>query len=221
MNELIWLLHIMILTVSIILIGLWKEEILCDILPIILIAMNMFVAKLLPLFGQALPAGDSLAVAYALGLNIIAYKRGESASLKVLHRSGIMMFFMSFLCVWHIMIPALPNDTLSTAHDIVFMQTPWMYMASWLSFYSAQRIERALFTSLITSCSFTLCHSISSISAHIIDTLLFTLIGLHFHAIDSITIIGWSLLIKTLAWFISVLGVHFFYENNMAKRLSI
>ena len=221
MNELIWCIQIIILTSSIIILGLWREDLLEDVLPLLPIAMNIFVTKLIPLFGQTLPSGDSLAVAYTLGLNIIAYYRGEVHALHVLNRSTFLMAVWSVLCIHHVLIPPLPHDTLSMAHHLIFTPLPWICLSSWVSFYLSQRIERTLFSAMISSYSLTFTHATATIFSQVSDTILFTLIGLYFQPIHLWSVIGWSIAMKGIAWLISILGVHIFYENTVAKRLSI
>jgi uncharacterized integral membrane protein (TIGR00697 family) len=221
MNELIWCVQIILLTTGIIVLGLWRDDLLEDMLPLLPIAMNLFVTKLIPLFGHVLPSGDSLAVAYTLGLNIIAYYRGETHALHVLNRSTFLMFIWCLLCIHHVLIPPLANDALSSAHHAIFMPIPWICCASWISFYLSQRLERSIFAVLIQTQHITYTHAIATISSQIADTILFTCIGLCFQNIDTISVIAWSVVMKGVAWLVSILGVHIFYENTMAKRLSI
>ena len=173
------------------------------------------------LWGQALPCGDALAVMYGLGLNIIAHRKGDQAAFHVLHQSLLMLMVWSAITLTHVVFTPLPHHAISEAHQLIFSQTPWICLASWFSFYIAQTLERFIYKKLIAKYAFSKANALSTLLSQTVDTVLFTLIGLYHQPIDFITVIAWSLFIKTLAWSISNAGVHIFYENNSGRRISV
>lgn len=218
-NEILWLIELCIGICWILWIAQHHLPTLINFLPLLPIAMNLHVTKTIPLWGHSIPCGDMLAVMYGLGLNIVAHKKGNKAANITLQRSLHAVLIWSVLTLAHTAFRPTPNEPLNAAHQLLFMQTPWICLVSWSTFYTTQAIERIIFSHLIKRYSFFFVNALSTFSSQTLDTILFTTIGLYFQNIEIRTVIAWSLFIKTLAWFISNIGVKLFYENKTSPRL--
>lgn len=221
MNETIWLLQIILGTSCILWAAKYHMDTLIDSLPLLPIAMNLYVTKMILLGGHILPSGDSLAVMFGLGLNVVAYQKGNDLAMKILNRSLIAMVIWFTLTLAHVALTPLDGHPISEAHQLVFTQTPWICIASWISFYTSQGLERYVFSRMITRSPFFYANAVSTLISQSLDTILFTIIGLYFQPIDFMTVILWSLLIKGIAWLISNAGVHLIYESNLARRIPL
>ena len=217
MNEAIWLAEMFIMIFMIIMIGKHRIQWLMDILPLLPITMNLFVTKIIMLFGVAVPCGDVVAIAYGLGLNIITYQLGAQTSSTILNRSILLMITWCFLAFSHVIFIPIPDHEINTAHQLLFYQTPWIYLSSLAAFYISQYADRAIFLICIKYCSFTISHALSMLFSQCIDTGLFTFIGLYYLTINPYTVILWSLTIKSIGWLISIIGVNLFYDNHSER----
>lgn len=210
-NELLWVFELCFVNLTVLYLGKFRIDLLRKLLPCALIAMNIFFNKTILLFQQPVPCGDNLAIAFALGLNIITKEQGMHVAAEILYESYIFVIFWLVLLSSHLVFIPF-NDTVSLAQQVAFQNIPGVFGFSFCSFFIAANIERYVFNFLIKSYSFDVSNAGASLIFHIIDTIFFSFFVFYSKPVNLQFIICWTLLIKFFAWLISVLTVKILYQ---------
>lgn len=220
MNEFLWLTQMSISVILVVYLGKKHSYYLKESLILLPIAMNLHVTKIITLWGKNIACGDILAITYGLGINIIAQQRGLQEAQELLYSSLRCLLVWSLITFMHTSFYPLANHEISFMHQVLLGQTTWICLSSWMSFFISQHTERYIFRKMIAKYSFTISNAISSLCSQILDTVIFTYVGLYHSIIDPYSLIMWSLWIKSIGWIISVIGVKIFYENNFKRWIS-
>lgn len=176
-----------------------KQALIIAWLSLLAIAMNLFVLKQINLFGLHVTASDALAVGYLLGLNVMQEFFGKKSARQAIWIS----FFISasFVLLSKIHLAYLPNDfDFSQAHfSSLFAPMPRIIAASLFSFLIVQLIDLEFFGFLRnkTSGKYLALRTTLSLSlAQIMDTLLFSFLGLYGIVGNIVHILFLSLAVK-------------------------
>ncbi|NGX61289.1 MAG: hypothetical protein K940chlam9_00772 [Chlamydiae bacterium] len=151
-------------------------------LGLLAVVMNLFVLKQITLFKLEVTASDALAVGYLLGLNLMQEFYGESQARSVIWISLFLTFGFWLLTVLH--LAYIPNifDQSQTAFQFLFSPMPRLLFASVSSFLVVQLLDIAFFRYLREKTGgrfLPLRTTISLLLSQVIDTLLFTFLGLY------------------------------------------
>lgn len=160
---------------------------------------NLFVLKQIQLFGFQVTCSDVFAVGGILGLNLLQEYYGREASKKATQACFFFMLFFVILSKIHLLyIPSL-EDTAHDAYNQLLAPAPRLLIASLLVFFIVQKIDLQLFSKLkskMGNSSFGLRNIISLLSSQLLDTILFTFIGLYGIVSSLSDVIFMSFLIK-------------------------
>jgi len=157
---------------------------------------NLFVVKQMPLFGFAVTCSDVFAVAGILSLNLLQEYFGKKSAQQAIKISLITLLFFAFMSQIHLLYtPTLLDQThgafvkiLSTSSRIIF--------ASIATFYLVQQFDVRFFSLLRGA--FPLRLTISLVVSQLLDTVLFSFLGL-FGLVESVLdIIVVSFVIKCM-----------------------
>lgn len=141
---------------------------------------NLFLVKQMHLFGLDVTCSDVYAVGALLGLNLIREIYGAKAMQRAIALSFFSLLF--FLCMSKVHVFYLPNsfDETHLAFSKIFSATPRIVMASLCVFYVVQRFDGWLYGYLKKrkEKNFFLRMNSSLLCSQLLDTVLFTVLGL-------------------------------------------
>lgn len=213
-NEGLWLLAMTLGIVCMLWAARQAPVYLIDALIIMPVAMNLQVGKLMPLWGKVLPGGDMLAVAFGLGMNLVAYHQGADEARRCLHRASFVLMVWFVLMSIHALFLPFHGDPLTLAHQQVMVMIPRVCLASWCAFYVAQSIERSVFSFMVVRWGMGWAHATSCALAQCVDTVLFSGLAFYGQAVLWDQVILWSLWIKLLGGALTSLVVWGVYGHE-------
>jgi hypothetical protein len=143
---------------------------------------NIFVLKQVELFGFQVTCSDVFAIGSILGLNIIQEYYGSNEAQKIIRHCFYFLLFFAVISQIHISYTPSFYDTTQKAYETVFSCTPRLLFASLLTFFVTQRVDLYLFKKVkayLPTYGFALRTFFSLILSQLLDTVLFTFIGLY------------------------------------------
>lgn len=201
MNECIFFLHVaLILLFTVLSLRLGKLGLGTWICIQALLA-NLFVLKQVVLFGFDVTCSDVFAIGGILSLNLLQeYYGAESAKKTVIHCFYFMLFF-AVLSQIHLLYTPSERDLTQGAYDLLLAPSPRLLFASLATFFIVQKIDIRLFSKVkekMPSCSFSVRLLFSLLSSQLLDTILFSVLGLYGLVHSLVDMIVLSFLIKAL-----------------------
>lgn len=170
------------------------------------IVANLFVVKQITLFGFQVTASDVFAIGSLLALNLLQeFFSRESANKATLVCFYIMLFFASISQI-HLLFEPNNHDFSHSSFVTILSLSPRLLFASMTVFFLVQQVDIHLFGFLknnFPKWGFAFRLSLSLILSQLLDTILFSFIGLY-GIVDSLfDIILVSFLIKLIVIFFS------------------
>lgn len=202
MNELFFFLHL-----GVIILGtlgafrLGKEALLLWVCLQAIFA-NFFVLKQINLCGFSVTCSDVFAVGGILGLNLIREFYGKSFAKKTATFCFYSMLLFSLFSQIHLLYLPTAEDTMHEAYTMLLKPSPRLFLASLLVFFIVQKIDIKIFTHLKNRenpSPFTIRNLLSLLLSQLLDTILFTFLGLYGVLSSLVDIIFISFLIKSVA----------------------
>ena len=182
MNECIFLFHIVtILLFTLVSFRLGKTALgawLC----IQVLCANLFVMKQVVLFGFHVTCSDVFAIGSILSLNLLQEHYGPKVTQQAASHCFYFMLFFAILSQIHLLYTPSLQDSTQTAYEILLSPAPRLLFASLLTFFIVKKIDFHLFSKLkrlLPSSSFALRTFFSLTASQLLDTLLFSYIGLY------------------------------------------
>ncbi len=224
MNELIFLGYVLcVSTASLIALRLGKEG-LTALFCVQAVLLNLFVTKLITLFGFTATASDALAVGITLSLNLLQEYYQKSAVQKAIWIGFFSSLFYTALTLFHGAYVSAPTDIASACFQLLLAPMPRIVLASLGVYLLVQHIGAALYGYLkqIWHTRFFVARNYGTLAfTQLIDTVLFSFLGLYginesFSSISTLfDIIIVSYIIKLVVIIIAVPFV------RLAKNLTI
>ena len=182
MNLLIFFLHCSFIGISLVAASAYRKELLVSLVCIMAILSNLFVVKQINLLGYDVTCTDVFAVGISLGLNLIQEFYGKSLARRTIWISFVCLVF--YLCMSLFHLSYIPNqyDSTSQAFKNILYFTPRFVGASLISYFVSQYFELSFFGFLkrFFENKFFLVRNYTSILlAQLIDTVLFSLLGMY------------------------------------------
>ena len=200
MNEYIFLAHICFITTAALGALRLGKEALISLICLMCILANIFVSKQITLFGLHVTATDSLSIGACLGLNLLQEYYGRSATRQAIWLSFGAGLVCTVLSQLHLLYIPSVFDTTQEHYQALFGIMPRIMIASFTTYIVVQYIEMALYALLkrhiphllLTRnfCSMAICQ--------LLDTVLFTVLGLYGSVEHSGHIIILSYVIKII-----------------------
>lgn len=143
---------------------------------------NFFVFKQITLLGLNACASDVFAIGNLLGLNLLQEKYGRPAAQTAIWTSFSCLLFFVLMSQIHIHYIPSPYDHSQAAYTFLFSGSPRILLASLVSFLISDQCDSRLYqwcrgkvprTSLFVVSTFSMCTS------QLLDTLLFSFLGLY------------------------------------------
>lgn len=168
---------------------------------------NLFVVKQMSLFGFAVTCSDGFAVGGVLGLNLLQEYYGKQAAKEALKISlGVLLFFAAMAQI-HLLYVPIAGDGTHAAFEVIFASSLRIVAASFVTFAIVQRFDVSFFGFLKGSLPLRM--TVSILFSELLDTVLFSYLGLY-GVVESVgSIILLSFLTKSSVVFLSAPFVAF------------
>lgn len=165
------------------------------------ILANLFVVKQISLFGFSVTCSDAFAVGGIFGLNLLQEYFGKEAARRAIYTSlGLLLFYLVFAQI-HLMYTPAKSDFSQGAFEVLLSHSPRIIGASLVSFFIVQQVDLRLFSYLKGKLVKRI--SLSLLCSQLLDTVLFSLLGLYGLVPSIWEIILVSFLIKVILIFLS------------------
>jgi uncharacterized integral membrane protein (TIGR00697 family) len=219
MNEFLFFTHIFILLVFLLVsVRLGKKAILVFIVMQAFFA-NLFVTKQIELFNFTATASDVYVVSLILALNLLQEYFGKKEAKKAVNLSFLALIVFAISSKMHLLYEPSIFDKTNSSFKVVFSNTPRIVIASFLVFFAVAKFDiwaygffRRFFfkNSLVLSVFF-----VTTIS-NILDTALFSFLGLYKILENLFEVALISFLIKTVTVFCSIIFIY--YSKKILKK---
>lgn len=206
-NELIFILHSFILSASALICLFLGKEALVSFICVSCILANVFVIKLTTLCGLTATCADAYTIGAVLGLNLLQEYYGREVAKKSIWISFILLVFYAITSQLH--LAYLPNvcDITHDAYTTILAAMPRIVFASLAVYLLVQHIDSWLYAQLKRLCkgSYLVVRNCISIGiCQLLDTILFSFIGLY-GIVDNVwSIILVSYSIKIIALILAI-----------------
>jgi len=202
-NELILLFHTLIIGSSALLALRLGNHALISFICICSVLANVFVIKQTTLFGLTATCSDAYFVGAMFGLNILQEYYGKKIAQLAIWVSLFLLIFYALMSIIHLnYIPGI-NDTAQIHYQAIFGSMPRIALASLTSYFIVQQIDYALYGFLkkVLAGHYLLLRSYASLLVcQLIDTVLFSFLGLYgiIDDIGSIIIISYTIKVAVI-----------------------
>ncbi|MEN9654054.1 MAG: hypothetical protein RL235_166 [Chlamydiota bacterium] len=197
-NEFLFLCHIALVIGVLLTLTRFGQGALVGFVALAVVLSNIFIVKQMRLFGMTLTCSDVYAVGAMLGLNMLQEFYGKRAALSASKVSLLILFFFLAAAQIHLhYAPLTGMDEAQSAFELILGVTPRLVAASLVAFAVSQRLDVALFGVLQRqSWPFAVRSSLSTFITQLVDTLLFSFLGLYGWVAAIGDIIVMSLIVK-------------------------
>lgn len=216
MNELIFGLHCGLVILFVLIALRMGKEALIGWVAIQAILANLLVMKQITLFGCNATGSDVFAVGSILSLNLLQEYYGKQLARKAIWFTFLAMAFFAVMSQIHLLYHPSSYDTAQASFVKIFSAAPRLLFASLAVSFLVQQIDLRVFSFLKSKMKNTALvwrNAISLTLSQLLDTVLFTLIGLYGLVDSLLEIIVISFILKMVV--ISVLSP----LTAFAKRL--
>lgn len=182
MNELLLLLHILIITGTLIVMLRIGSYALVSFLCAQAILANLFVLKQITLFGLTATASDVYIVGSVLTLNVVQEYYGKSLARRAIWISFVLMLFFTVASQIHLLYIPDATDFCQHAYKTILGFMPRLAIASMCTYVIVQYFDTffyAILKKVMKSYSLVIRNMISISVSQMLDTVLFSLLGLY------------------------------------------
>ena len=204
MNESLFLIHILLVTV--LTLGSFRLGKLALSAWICMqgVLANLFAIKQIEMFGLHVTATDVFAVGSVLGLNLLQEHFGAETAGKTMKNCFYLMIFFAIFSQIHLFYEPSIYDTSQEAFKQLLTPVPRLLFASLLTFFIVQKVDIISFgwvKKRMKRTPFALRNFLTLLSSQLLDTILFTFLGLYGIIEPILDILIASFLIKLCAIF--------------------
>lgn len=211
-NELIFLVHCTVMGIFALLsLRLGKEALTCFI-TISCISANLFVVKQITLCGLSATASDAFSISAVLGLNLLQEYYDRESARKAILISFILLIFYCIVSQIHLAYDSCPADMMHAHYAAILGFMPRIVAASLSVYVTVQYFDAWFYGYLkhISHGNYLVARNVASIAlCQLIDTVLFSYLGLYGVVNNILEIIAVSYAIKLAAIGFSVSFIAF------------
>lgn len=182
MNELLFALHCGLVVIFVLIALRIGKEALIGWVAVQALLANLLVTKQITLFGCNATGSDVFAVGSILTLNLLQEYYGKQQAKKAVWLTFLAMAFLAVMSQIHLLYHPSSYDTAQEAFVKIFSAAPRLLFASLAVSFLVQQIDIRIFGFLKRKLSKTALpwrNAISLTLSQLLDTVLFTLIGLY------------------------------------------
>lgn len=212
MNETIFFTHIILVIGLVLIASRWGKHALIALIVLQAVFANLFVLKQISLFGFSVTCSDVFAIGGILGLNLLQELYGRFEANKAVKASFLGLVFFMAMSKMHLWYTPLDLDTTQIAFEQIFSSTTRISCASIGTYFLVQKLDLWLFgglKSLLKGKYLPLRMGISLGVTQLLDTVLFSFLGLYGLVASVVDVILLSFFIKCLIIFSSSFLVAF------------
>ena len=206
-NELIFVFHTLLVTFGVIIAARYGQQALVSTIVLLTITANLFVTQTIVLCGFIATSTDAFVVGYSVALVLLQENYGLAQARRaiVISFAGFILFTLfSWIQLWY--LPA-PTDFMHPAFATILYKLPRLLIASAIAYIISQYTNTLLYSQLQKKLpqNWFLARTYGSIvSTQLLDTALFSFLGLYgvINNVGSIIFVSYS--IKLAAIFITV-----------------
>jgi len=165
---------------------------------------NLFVLKQIHFLGFEVTCSDAFAVGSILSLNLLREYFGKKAATKAISICFFFMIFFVAVSQVQLIFSPGPHDTAQFAYAKLLTPAPRLLFASLIAFFLVQHLDVRCFgwiSRILPRSSFPLRSSLSLTLSQLVDTILFSFLGLYGIVNSILDIILISFLIKACVIF--------------------
>ncbi|MFA6066226.1 MAG: queuosine precursor transporter [Candidatus Babeliaceae bacterium] len=202
-NELLFFLYLGTVAIFLAIISFFGVSALTAYMSILAIFSNIFVLKQITLFGFNATASDALAVGGTITLNIIQQRYMANSAQKAIIVSFLCLLFYTIITSLHNMYIPTTTDWSAFHYQAIFSPAWRITTASLFVYYCSQQIDYFIYQSLTKRYNHLspVKKSFVSLSiSQLIDTALFTILGLYGLIDHIVYVIAISYFIKVLTF---------------------
>ena len=217
MNEILFFAHTLIVVAFALLALRLGKNALIAFIALQGILANVFVVKQISLFGFCVTCSDVFAIGGILSLNLLQEYFGKEAAKESIRLSLLTLVFFALMSQIHLFYNPSVSDQTHNAFQMIFSSTPRIVFASIGTFYLVQSMDVRLFPFLRGI--FPVRVAISLLFSQLIDTALFSFLGLYGLVESVFDIIFMSFLIKCII--IAISSPFVLFSKRMVKHVSL
>lgn len=168
---------------------------------------NLFVLKQMHCFGLTITCSDVYAVGGMLGLNLLQEYFGISRAKAAARFCFFLLVFFAAMAKIHLLYTPAAFDTTHEAYKAILTAAPRLLFASLASFFIVQQLDIRLFGWIKQRFPLSPLfarNTLSLLTTQLLDTVLFSFLGLHGIVENTLDIIVVSFLIKAAVIFSSL-----------------
>ena len=168
---------------------------------------NLFVLKQMDLFTLTVTCSDVYAVGGILGLNLLQEYFGVASSKKAAKSCFYFMIFFALVSKLHLLYVPSSFDTTHNSYDAILTAAPRILFASLTSFFLVQQVDIRLFSWIkrrFPNLGLPIRNAMSLFATQLLDTILFSFLGLYGLVENILHIIVISFLVKMVVILSSV-----------------
>jgi queuosine precursor transporter len=193
------------------------EDFLAALICLQAVFANLFVLKQISLFGLEVTAADSFSIGTVISLGVFQEFYGKEKAKKISMISLYSLVFTLIISQLHLFLTPSIHDTMQPSYIKIFGTSPRICIASLLAFFLSQRADIAIFAFLknrLIKAPLAIRSGISTACAQLLDTLLFTFLGLYgiVHHLFDVFIFSLCIKVISILLFSSLLA---FYRKNL------
>lgn len=181
-NELIFILHVLIVSISCAVAAQLKKEALIALLCIQAVLSNLFVIKQISLLGFYATPTDVFTVGSSLCLNLLQDQSDKKESLRAIYISFFILIFYTIMSQFQIFYDPACIDTTDIHFQTILQYMPRIIAASIFCYFISQNIDAYLYNAInqrYKKLPFIIKNYTSISISQLIDTLLFSFLGLY------------------------------------------
>lgn len=172
---------------------------------------NLFVLKQITLFGFEVTASDSFAIGSLVGLNLLQEYYGREEAKNATWTCFLFLFFFGIVSQLHLLYLPSQHDLSHSAFVTLLSPSVRLFGASMLTFFIVQQFDIFFFAFLqnrLPRTSFAVRTTYSLILSQLLDTVLFSFLGLYgiATAIFDVILISFAIKLISIFSFTAVFG---------------
>jgi uncharacterized integral membrane protein (TIGR00697 family) len=198
-NELLLLLHTVLIFGSLLVARRGGREALQTFVVLQSVFANLFVVKQIQLFCWSVTCSDVYAVGAMWGLNLLREYWGKEVAQQTVKMAWGALVVFTGISLVHLGYVPIPEDRTQGAFETILSSSPRILCASWCSYYLVQRIDLYVFGRLKERWQrerFPLRTTLSLLIGQFFDTIIFSFLGLYGNVVSMFDIIFVSFAIK-------------------------
>ena len=196
-NELIFALHALFIAASALLALRTGKEALVAFITVQCILANLFVTKQTTLFGLTATCADAFTIGAVLGLNFLQEYFGRDQAKKAIWISFGLLVFYGIVSQMHLVYAPSPSDYMQAHFVALLSSMPRIVVASFTVYLVVQHVDSWLFAllkNIYADQRLVFRNTLSIMISQLLDTVLFSFLGLY-GIVDNI----WQIIIVSYA----------------------